>query len=100
MDIFLLSIQSLVPTRYLIATMIVVLMMTVTFLICPFVLEEAYDEIIGTASFFQEETNNGHLDGRHNIRLNADGSTVVGTPSQPPPTVSAPSSRLTHSICT
>ena len=33
------------------------------------ILEEAYDEIIGTASFFQEETNNNHLDGKHNIGL-------------------------------
>ena len=62
------------------------------------ILEEAYDEIIGTASLFQEETNNYHLDGKHNTGSNADSPTVVSTPSQPPPTVSAASSRLTHSI--
>ena len=61
------------------------------------ILEEAYDEKIGIASLFQEETNNNHLDDKHNIGSNADGSTVDATSSQPPPTVSACSSRLTHS---
>ena len=48
------------------------------------ILEEAYDEIIGSASLFQEETNNNHLDDKHNIGSNADGPTVDGTPFQPP----------------
>ena len=60
-------------------------------------MEEAYDEIgvIGSASLFQEEANNNHLDDKHNIGSNANSPTVVGTPLQPPPTVSAASSRLT-----
>ena len=62
------------------------------------ILEKVYDEITGTASLFQQETNINHLDGKHNIGLKADSPTVVSTPSQPPPTVSAASSRLTHSI--
>ena len=55
------------------------------------ILEEAYDEIIHTASFFKEETNNYHLDGKHNIGSNANGPTVVCSPLQPLPTVSAAS---------
>ena len=62
------------------------------------ILEEAYDEMIGTASLFQEEMNNNHLDDKHNIGSNANGHTVVGTPSQPPPTVSAALLRLIHRI--
>ena len=61
-------------------------------------MEEAHDEIIGTVSFIREETNKNHLDGKHNVGSNADGPRVVGTPSQPPPTVSAAQLWLKHSI--
>ena len=84
--------------------MIVVLMITITSPKCPFppvsfltpmknILEEAYNEIIGGASLFQEGTNRNP--DKHDVRSNADSSTVDRTP---PPTVSACSSRLTHSI--
>ena len=62
------------------------------------ILEEVYNEIIGGTSLFQEETNSNHLDDKHNIRSNADSPTLDGIPLQPPPTESACSLRLTHSI--
>ena len=101
--------KSSMPMRHLIAIMIVILMMTITSNMSvsssfsfdsneKHILEEAYVEIIGSASLFQQETNHNHLDDKLNIGSNANGPTVVETPSQPPPTVSAASSRLTHSI--
>ena len=62
------------------------------------ILEDAYNEIIGGASLFQEGTNNYHLDDKHNIGSNADSPTADGIPLQPPPMVSTCSLRLTHSI--
>ena len=68
--------------------MIVTLTMTIIFLLCPFLLVSLLTPMKDISwkrpmmkSFFQEETNNNHLDGKHNIGLNADGPTVVGTPS-------------------
>ena len=71
------------------------------------ILEDVYDEIIGTASLFQEETNNNHLDGKHNIGSKANttlgqkpiGKHNIGSKANSPtPTVAAASLRLTHSI--
>ena len=62
------------------------------------ILEEAYDDIIGGASLFQLETNNNHLDDKHNIGSNPDSPTVDGTPLKLLPMVSAHSLRPTNSI--
>ena len=41
------------------------------------ILEEAYDEIIGSALLFQEETNSNQLDDKHSIESNADTPTLL-----------------------